>query len=267
MDADDGGTGAHGLLGGDRADDGIAAVGSGGDTAAQTGGDTGGTAATVVGHFGKGRVAQVTRHEEMLVGSGTGQRGHGRDERRRSVGGRSVGDARNVGDLDDIGGAGEHGGSDRMGRFAGLLSDGTRSFFLASSGGTGTSRTSSSRGHRRGGIAVGVAERVFVAFLANDKPPDQADDEGDEDETTDDTTGDGTGIGATTGGARGFGVGGATTGGLDTLGGGTLVTGLTDHGTSEAILAGGARRSRRLTLDATFKDGTSGVDCNISLAV
>lgn len=98
------------LLGGDGANDGVVPVDCGRDTAAQRGGD-----ALVAGSGRPGRVAKITGHEKVLVGSGTGQRRDGRYQRGRGFGRRSIGDTGNVGDLDDVRGTREDGGCDGLG--------------------------------------------------------------------------------------------------------------------------------------------------------
>lgn len=231
VNADHGGAGKRGLLGRDGADNGIVAIRGGGHTAAQARRNSGRTAATVVRQVGEGRVTQVARHEEVLVGGRPRKRGNGRDERRGSVGRRTIGDTRDVGDLDDIGGTGEDGRSDGVGRFSGLLGC-APTFLLA---GTGTSQT------------------VLVALLPDEEPPEQTSDNGDKGDTTDDTTRNGTGIAAAAAAGR-LVVGTATGGSLNTLGCGALIAGLTDHGASGAFVACRAGWGGRLTFDAAFED-------------
>ena len=236
VDADDGGATAHGLLGGHGADDGVVAVDGRGDAAAQTGGD----AAVLAGGVGPRRVAQVTGHEEMLVGGGAGQRGHGGNERAGGFGRGAVGDARDVGDLDDVGGASEDGGSDGL---SGLPRLGVS--FLA-------------RCARLG---------ILLAPLADDEPPDQEGDDGDAGEAADDPTGDGAGITATPSSTtaavitgRATGARAAAGGGGDTFCGGAGVAGLADHGTGGALLTFGTLGGGGLAFDATFEHGAGGED-------
>ena len=172
VDADDGGTGAHDLLGGHRADDGVVTVDGGSHTAAQARGDTRGATTAIVGHFSERRVTQIAWHEEVLIGGRTGERRNGWHER-GGVGWGPVGHTRDVGDLNNIRGAGQDGGSDGVGGFSGSLGVGA-AFLL----------------YARSTQAVLVA----VLLLAHVEPPDQTDDDCNESKTTDNTTSDSAGI-------------------------------------------------------------------------
>lgn len=217
MDAHHSGTSARGLLRRHGAHDGIVARGGGSDTAAQTGRDTRGTTAAIVGEIRERRVAQITRHEEVLVGNRTGERWHGRDER-RSIGRGAVGDAGNVSDLDDIRGAGANGGSDGVGGLAGLLG-GSAALFLA--------------------LVSTTTQTVFIALLADEEPPDEANENGDERETTNDTTSNGTSVVASTRGITAGAGAGAAGGSSNAFGGSALVARLADHGTGGPFFTGG----------------------------
>lgn len=120
VDADNGGTSAHDLLGRHWADNGVVTVDGGSHTAAQARGNTRGATPAIVGHLSERRVAQIAWHEEVLIGGCTGERGNGWHER-GSVGWGPVGHTRDVGDLDDIRGAGKDGGSDGVGGLSGSL--------------------------------------------------------------------------------------------------------------------------------------------------
>lgn len=97
MDADHRRTSAHGLLGRHGTDNGVVAVNRGGHTAAQTRGDT-----AAIRHNGKGRVAQIGGHEEVLVRGGTGERGNRGNERVGGIWRRPVRYARNISDWNDV---------------------------------------------------------------------------------------------------------------------------------------------------------------------
>lgn len=104
-------------MGGHGTDDGVVAIDGGSDTAAgQAGTDA---LAVVFGHTRPYRVANVTRHEVVLVlvvaANGSGDRRDGRHVLVWGVCGGAVGDTRYIGDLDDVGGASDDGRSDRPG--------------------------------------------------------------------------------------------------------------------------------------------------------
>lgn len=128
MNADHSGSGAHCLLSRHGAHNRIIAVNRRGNAATQTGGDT----SMLAGGLRPGRVAQVTGHEEVLIGSGTRKRRNWRHQGRFR--GRTVGDSRDVGDLDDVRSASEHGRSDRVCRLPCLASIGEGAGFFAVAG-------------------------------------------------------------------------------------------------------------------------------------
>lgn len=218
MDTDHGGTtGERRLLGRDRVNDGVGAVGGSGHTAAQAGGDTRGATAAIVGHVGKRGVAQVAWHEEVLVGSGARKRWNGGYERGWSVRRGPVGDTRNVGDLNDIRGTGQDGRCDGAVGFSGLL--GVCSSLLLA-------------------VVSTSAQTVLIALLADKEPPDESDDDGNKGDTTDDSTGNSA---RTTASTRGIILRARAASGrsFDTFCGSALVAGLTDHGTGRTLFAGG----------------------------
>lgn len=232
MDAHNVGPRPLNLLRGNGTDHGIVAVDGGCNTAPHRGRET-----LVAGCPSPGGVAQITGHKEVLVGSGTGQRGDRGHQCMRGLRRGTVGDTGNVGDLNDVGGTGEDGGGDGL-----------------------------------GGLALGASSTELVVLLllgrpigssrADDEPPDEEQDDGEGSHTTNNTSRDGTGVGL----LRGRAVRGLAVGIGNTLGGGTFVAGRTRHRTGFACFAGWACRGA-IAAHAALEEGVGGGEAGEGLEI
>ena len=110
MNADNVCPGARDLLSRNSTDNGVIAIDGGCNTASKGGRNT-----LMASGGSPGRVTQVSRHKEVLIGSSAGQWRYRWDQGGWGLGRGAVGNTRNIGDLNDVGSAGEDSGCDGVG--------------------------------------------------------------------------------------------------------------------------------------------------------